>query len=97
MTSLLHEAPVETHRLVLSGGGAMTGLIIVDEVNGFAAVGGGNLAPPIERAQVTRIIDETDRLARCFTAQDWPKFVFLSAPLRGERRGRRARRSTQMV
>jgi hypothetical protein len=85
MTSLLHEAPVETHRLVLSGGGAMTGLIIVDEVNGFAAVGGGNLAPPIENAQVTRIIDGTDQLARCFTAQDWPIFAFLDTQEPGKK------------
>ena len=105
MTSLLHEAPVKTHRLVLSGAGAMTRLIIVDEVNGFAAVGGGNLAPPNENAQVTRIIDDTDRLARCFTGHDWPNFAFLdihepgklSALLRGGKRGRRARRSAQMV
>ena len=104
ITSLLHEAPVETHRLVLSGAGAMTRLIIVDEVNGFAAAGGGNLAPPNENAQVTRMIDDTDRLARCFTAHDWPIFAFLdihepgklSAPLRGGKRGRRARRPTQM-
>jgi len=55
----------------------MTGLIIVDEVNGFAAVGGGNLAEPSENAQVTRMIDETDRLARSFTAQGWPIVAFL--------------------
>ena len=64
-------------QLKLTGGGAITGLIIVDEVSGFAVAGGGNLAPPIENAQVTRIIDGTDRLARCFTAQDWPIFAFL--------------------
>ena len=105
MPSLLHEAPVETHRLVLSGAGAMTRLTIVDEFNGFAAVGGGNLAPPNENVQVTRMIDDTNRLARCFTAHEWPIFAFidihepgkLSAPLRGGKRGRRARRSTQMV
>lgn len=55
----------------------MTGLIIVDEVNGFAAVGGGNLAAPSKNAQVTRMIDETDRLARSFTAQGWPILAFL--------------------
>lgn len=77
MTSLIQETPVETHRLVLSGGGAVTGLIIVDEVNGFATVGGGNLAPPSENAQVARMVEETDRLARCFTAQGWPILAFL--------------------
>ncbi len=54
-----------------------TGLVIVDEVNGFASVGGGNLAPPSENAQVTGMIAETDRLARAFAAQGWPILAFL--------------------
>lgn len=77
MMSLIQETPVEAHKLVLSGGGSVTGLIIVDEINGFATVGGGNLAPPSENAQVTRMVEETDRLARCFVAQDWPILAFL--------------------
>ena len=44
-------------------GARKTGLIIVDEVNGFATVGAGYLAPPAPNAQVTRMVDETDRLA----------------------------------
>lgn len=54
-----------------------TGLVIVDEVNGFASVGYGNLAPPVENPQVTRMIEETDRLARAFQAQGWPILAFL--------------------
>lgn len=49
-----------------------TGLIIVDEVNGFAAVGCGPLAPAAPNMQVSRMIVETDRLARRFTAAGWP-------------------------
>ena len=56
---------------------AGTGLVIVDEVNGFASVGCGNLAPPAENPQVTAMIDETDRLARAFRAQGWPVLAFL--------------------
>lgn len=56
---------------------AGTGLVIVDEVNGFASVGCGNLAPPTENPQVTGMIEETDRLARDFTAQGWPVLAFL--------------------
>ena len=37
-----------------------TGLVIVDEVNGFATVGAGPLAPPAPNAQVTRMVEETD-------------------------------------
>jgi len=62
---------------VLTVGEAGTGLVVVDEVNGFASVGCGNLAPPAENAQVTTMIAETDRLARAFRAQDWPVLAFL--------------------
>jgi nicotinamidase-related amidase len=54
-----------------------TGLVIVDEVNGFCAVGGGNLAPTAPNAQVSRMVAETDRLARLFVAKRWPVLAFL--------------------
>ena len=54
-----------------------TGLVIVDEVVGFAAPGGGNLAPPAADADVSRMISETDRLARHFSAAGWPILAFL--------------------
>jgi len=34
-----------------------TGLVIVDEINGFATVGAGYLAPPSPNAQVTRMVE----------------------------------------
>lgn len=49
-----------------------TGLIIIDEVNGFASVGCGPLAPPAPDARVTRMIAETDALARRFAGAGWP-------------------------
>jgi len=61
----------------LTVGEAGTGLVIVDEVNGFASVGRGNLAPPAENPQVTGMIRETDRLARAFRTQGWPILAFL--------------------
>src|SRR5918997_3734053 len=54
-----------------------TGLVIVDEVNGFCAVGGGNLAPAAPNDQVSRMVAETDRLARLFVAKRWPVLAFL--------------------
>ena len=54
-----------------------TGLVIVDEINGFATVGCGNLAPQAENPQVTGMIAETDRLARAFRARGWPVLAFL--------------------
>lgn len=52
--------------------GGRPGLFIVDEVNGFATVGCGPLAPAAPNAQVDRMIAETDRLARRFLAAGWP-------------------------
>jgi nicotinamidase-related amidase len=53
------------------------GLVIVDEVNGFATVGAGNLAPPVESPQVSGMVHETDRLAREFTDRNWKILAFL--------------------
>lgn len=76
LTSMLREAmPLAMSRLHIPVKGA--GLVIVDEVNGFASVGCGNLAPPAENAQVTRMIEETNRLARAFRSQGWPILAFL--------------------
>ncbi len=60
-----------------------TGLVIVDEVNGFATVGAGPLAPPAPDAQVARMVAETDRLARRFAAMDWPIAAFLDTHVPG--------------
>ena len=55
------------------------GLVIVDEVNGFATPGQGPLAPPGPDAQVARMVDETNRLARAFVAAGKPIFAFLDS------------------
>ena len=60
-------------------GARKAGLVIVDEVNGFATVGAGNLAPPAPNAKVTRMIEETDGLAREFSARDRPIAAFLDS------------------
>jgi nicotinamidase-related amidase len=53
------------------------GLIIVDVVNGFCTVGAGNLAPVEPNAQIARMVDETARLARRFSAAKRPILAFL--------------------
>lgn len=53
------------------------GLVIVDEVNGFCAVGGGNLAPPVPDAQIAQMVERTDALARAFRAKKRPVLAFL--------------------
>ncbi|MDP6786564.1 MAG: hypothetical protein QGI13_05475 [Rhodospirillales bacterium] len=52
--------------------GRAVGLVIVDEVNGFATVGAGALAPAAPNDQVSRMVAETDRLARLFAERDRP-------------------------
>ena len=76
LSGMLREAmPLAMNGLHITGSG--TGLVIVDEVNGFASVGCGNLAPPADNPQVTRMIEETNRLAREFQVQGWPILAFL--------------------
>ena len=57
--------------------GGEAGLVVVDEVNGFCTVGAGNLAPRSPNAQVSRMVEETDRLARRFVERRWPVMAFL--------------------
>ena len=74
--------PIRLGPIKISGRGV--GLVIVDEVNGFAPVGAGYLAPPVENPQVTRMIAETDRLARAFSRHNWPIFAFLDTHVPGK-------------
>jgi nicotinamidase-related amidase len=83
LVGLLRQAmPVSAGTLDLGRPG--TGLVIVDEVNGFATVGAGNLAPPAPNAQVGRMVAETDRLARAFSARGWSILAFLDTHVPGK-------------
>lgn len=73
--SLRAEMPVQFGPLVL--GDRHTGLVIVDEVNGFATVGAGNLAPPSDNPQICAMVTETDRLAQQFSRNGWKILAFL--------------------
>jgi nicotinamidase-related amidase len=66
------------------GGAQKTGLVIVDEVNGFATVGAGYLAPQAPNAQVTQMVSETDRLARAFSKEARPILAFLDTHVPGK-------------
>ena len=57
--------------------GRTPGLVIVDEVNGFCKVGGGNLAPPAPDEQIEQMVKLTDKSARRFTERRWPILAFL--------------------
>ena len=62
---------------------SLTGFVIVDEVNGFATVGMGPLAPTVPNDQVDRMIAETNRLAHSFAARELPIAAFLDNHLPG--------------
>src|SRR3954469_24738372 len=61
-----------------------TGLVIVDEVNGFCTVGNGPLAPAAPNAQVDQMIAETVWLARRFEEAGWPILAFLDTHIPGK-------------
>ena len=60
LPDLAEHLPVAPEAYAIAG---RVGLVIVDEVNGFATVGAGNLAPPSPNAQVSGMVAETGALA----------------------------------
>ncbi|HBL54823.1 MAG: isochorismatase family protein [SAR324 cluster bacterium] len=77
LQEIAESMPLSKNELDLRENGQGFGLIIVDEVNGFATVGAGNLAPQTPNEQVSMMVAETDRLARAFTKQKMPVLALL--------------------
>jgi len=75
LQALRRELPVAIGPLSLDAG--RCGLVIIDEQNGFATVGAGSLAPVAPNEQISRMIEETDQLARVFRERGLPILVFL--------------------
>lgn len=71
--------PLNKNELDLTNESQGFGLIIVDEVNGFAKVGGGNLAPQVPNEQVSKMVSETNYLAHSFIEKRMPIFAFLDS------------------
>ena len=76
--------PLQLSALDLTSVEERTGLVIVDEVNGFATVGAGNLAPQVPNKQVSTMVEETDRLARYFSQNKMPILAFLDTHQSGK-------------
>jgi nicotinamidase-related amidase len=74
-------APVEVIEYALK---PRTGLVIVDEVKGFAEVGSGPLAPPTENPQVQQMVKETNSLAGRFKNENRPILAFLDTHIPGK-------------
>jgi nicotinamidase-related amidase len=69
------ELPIRLDRYEVPDG--ETGLVVVDEVNGFCTVGAGALAPTARDEQVSGMVAATDRIARRFAERRWPVLAFL--------------------
>ena len=54
-----------------------SGMLIIDEVNGFCTVGAGNLAPLKKNYQVENMVKETNKLAKIFNEKSLPIALFL--------------------
>ncbi len=65
-------------------GAKRSGLVIVDEVNGFAGVGCGPLAPPVPDPRVDGMVTETCELARRFEAEGRVILAFLDTHVPGK-------------
>lgn len=64
--------------------GRAVGLVVVDEVNGFATPGCGPLAPVGPDSRVEQMIAETDGLARSFDKRGAPILLFLDSHVPGK-------------
>lgn len=73
---LKNELPLELESVVLPDD-VVTGLVLVDIINGFCTVGAGNLAPREPNRQISGMINESARLARAFCDRRLPVMAFL--------------------
>lgn len=75
---LKNELPLEQELVVLPED-VVTGLVLVDIINGFCTVGAGNLAPREPNRQISGMINESSRLARLFCDKKLPVMAFLDS------------------
>jgi nicotinamidase-related amidase len=81
-TFSLADLPLDLAPFELAG--RLVGLVVVDEVNGFATAGCGPLAPPGPDVRIDQMISETDRLAREFEKRRQPILLFLDSHTPGK-------------
>lgn len=75
---LKNEIPLEQESVDLSQD-VVTGLVLVDIINGFCTVGAGNLAPREPNRQISEMISESAELARHFCDKKWPVLAFIDS------------------
>lgn len=82
LSSLRHELPIEQQTLDVRG--RKVGLVIIDEINGFATVGAGPLAPVAPDAHVERMVMKTDEIARSMLEKNHPVLALLDTHVPGK-------------
>ncbi len=75
ISAMAEAMPLALRRFDVEAG--PSGLVIIDEVNGFCTAGAGNLAPPAPDAEIGAMVEETGLLARAFAGRRWPILAFL--------------------
>ncbi|XP_043721456.1 nicotinamidase 1-like [Telopea speciosissima] len=75
---LKNELPLKQESLVLSED-VVTGLVLVDVINGFCTVGAGDLAPKEPNKQISGMLEEAVKLVRVFCEKKWPVMAFLDS------------------
>ncbi|KAL7119289.1 hypothetical protein ACP275_02G054200 [Erythranthe tilingii] len=75
---LTSEIPFEEESVFISDD-VNAGLVLVDIVNGFCTVGSGNLAPTEPNRQISRMIEESRKLAKVFCDKKLPVLAFLDS------------------
>jgi nicotinamidase-related amidase len=81
---LVKAMPLSMMELDVSSNQSCFGLVIVDEINGFATVGAGALAPTTPDEQVSTMVAETNRLAATFSRNGMPILAFLDTHIPGK-------------
>lgn len=73
-----NELPLEQESVTISED-VVSGLVLVDIINGFCTVGAGNLAPRESNDQISGMVEESGRLARIYCEKKWPVMAFLDS------------------
>lgn len=84
VNELANVMPLSMRELEIARAGQNIGLVIVDEINGFATVGAGALAPAAPNEQVSTMVSETNRIAKTFAKANKPILAFMDTHIPGK-------------
>nr|AAM61357.1 unknown [Arabidopsis thaliana] len=76
---LKKQIPVDEEEPLILNRDSSVGLVIVDVVNGFCTIGSGNMAPTKHNEQISKMVEESAKLAREFCDRKWPVLAFIDS------------------